>query len=461
MPKEIQTMIRKEVEKQIKTEHSKAKSRKTVRRMLAASLAAVMLCGVTVFAGVNFYRMQLQKTGEHGVRVEIEPNEKDAAHPGSEFSVIPDVRMEAGWLPEGMVRTEQGKYSYEDTLYQGGVTMTFYRMDTGDDKFKVQHGDVLSSEEFTAGGYQGVYLEYPDLYEDEITFNRRIYVAYTDVHYVMEMYAASDVTKEDALKIAENVKLIPVDDTADEDFVVAQNWSQYQESADTRLEGEGCETITSVTAAEMNNTHKPGNSFPIGDQGLTVKVVDVKISDDLSLLDAAQIDMELKAETDENGLLRPAEIQYLKTGSTDALSREIASRKVPQKLVYATVEYQNTSTKDMTDVLFLGDLARIREIDGQMQIIQDEMPGDNEEWDLAVNHGLSAFREMIYYDVHGGERGNNYIEHIPSGETVTVHMAWVVTEEELSMLYLNLDPFGGSYEFSESALKTGYVDIRQ
>ena len=68
---------------------------------------------------------------------------------------------------------------------------------------------------------------------------------------------------------------------------------------------------------------------------------------------------------------------------------------------------------------------------------------------------------MIYYDVHGGERGNNYIECIPSGETVTVHMAWIVTEEELSMLYLNLDPSGGSYEFSESALKTGYVDIRQ
>ena len=40
-------------------------------------------------------------------------------------------------------------------------------------------------------------------------------------------------------------------------------------------------------------------------------------------------------------------------------------------------------------------------------------------------------------------------------------MAWIVTEEELSMLYLNLDPSGGSYEFSESALKTGYVDIRQ
>ena len=461
MPKEIQTMIRKEVEKQLITEQTKTKNRKTVRRMLAASLAAVMLCGVTVFAGVNLYRMQLQKTGEHGVSVEIEQSEEAAAQTGSESAVIPNVRMEAGWLPEGMVRTEQGKYSYESALYQGGVSMTFYRMDTGDDKFEVQHGDVLSSEEFTAGKYQGVYLEYPDLFEDDITFNQRIYVAYTDMHYVMEMYAASDVSKEDALKIAENVKLIPVDDTDHEDFVVAQDWSLYQDSADTRPEGEGCETVTSVAAAEMSNTHKPGDIFPIGDQGLTAKVADVKISNDLSLLDAAWTDAELKEETDESGSLRPATIQYLKTGGTDDLSREISSREIPQKLVYVTVEYQNTGSEDMTDVLFFGGLARIREAGGQMQIIQEETPADNEAWDLAVNHGLSAFHEMIYYDVHGGERGNNYIECIPSGETVTVHMAWIVTEEELSTLYLNLDPSGGSYEFSESALKTGYVDIRQ
>ena len=190
-------------------------------------------------------------------------------------------------------------------------------------------------------------------FEDDITFNQRIYVAYTDMHYVMEMYAASDVSKEDALKIAENVKLIPVDDTDHEDFCSCSGpGSLYQDSADTRPEGEGCETVTSVAAAEMSNTHKPGDIFPIGDQGLTAKVADVKISNDLSLLDAAWTDAELKEETDESGSLRPATIQYLKTGGTDDLSREISSREIPQKLVYVTVEYQNTGSEDMTDVLF-------------------------------------------------------------------------------------------------------------
>lgn len=461
MPEEIRTMIRKEVEQQVTSEQPKRRSRKAARRMLAASLAAVMLCGATVFAGVSLYRLQLQKTGEHGVSVGIEKSEEAASNADGTSIVIPNVRMETGWLPEGMVQTERGKYSFEDTLHQGGVTMAFYRMDTGDDKFEVQHGDVLSSEEFTANGYPGVYLECPNLYEGEISFNQRIYVAFTDVHYVMELYAASDVSKEDALKIAENVKLIPTEDTADETMVTAQDWSRYADSFDKAVEGEGCRTITSISMEEMKNTHKTGERFPVNDQGLTAAVTDVKITDDLSPLDTAQIDDDLKAETDGNGKLRPATIQYLKTGGNDALSREISSREASQKLVCATVEYQNTSSEELTDVLFFGSLARIRETEGQMQILQDETSADGSDWDRIVNHGLSGSREMLYYDVHGGEKGNNYIERIRPGETVTVHMAWVVMEEELETLYLTLDPSGDGYEFSDSSLKIGYVDIRQ
>ena len=68
---------------------------------------------------------------------------------------------------------------------------------------------------------------------------------------------------------------------------------------------------------------------------------------------------------------------------------------------------------------------------------------------------------MYYYDVHGGERGNNHIASIKPGETVTVHMGWIVQEKELGYLYLNLNPAGNSYGFDEDSLAVGYVDIRQ
>ena len=68
---------------------------------------------------------------------------------------------------------------------------------------------------------------------------------------------------------------------------------------------------------------------------------------------------------------------------------------------------------------------------------------------------------MWYFDVHGGERDNNYIDQLKSGETKVVHMAWLVPEEELEFLYLSLDTMGGASEFDEHALQVGYVDIRK
>ncbi len=460
MPEEMRSMIEREVEKQVKTEQPKfGRNKRTAGRTIAASLAAVLLCGTTVFAGVGIYTMQQEKVGKHGVNVKIEKDETQEQIETTAVVSIPNVKMEVGYIPEGMVRTEQGKYSYENALQKGGVSMTFFRMDTGDDKFSLQHEDVLLSEEFSAGGHEGVYLEYPKLSEDEITFNQRIYLAFTDVHYVMEMYVASDVTKEEALKIAENVKLIPTEDTKDEEFVVAENWSEYQESLNASLVEEGYVVKTSATKEEMKNTHKIGDSFALDDQGLTAKVADVKVLDDFSALDASFVDEDLNHELDENGKLRPAVIQYLKDGDLDSLSQEVKSREAAQKLVYATVEYTNTSTEEMSDVLFFGEMIPMSEADGQMQIQLEEKPAEGDEWEHAVNHGLSHSWEMLYYDVHGGERGNNYIPSIQPGETVTVHMAWVVKEEDLGKLYLSLNTSGGT-EFSDDALKIGYVDIK-
>lgn len=462
MPKEMREMIEREVEKQVKTEHPRFKrGTKAAGRTIAASVAAVMLLGTTVFAGVRAYRLRQEPAGTHGVEVKI-TNEGDKAETPLE---IPDVKMEVGYLPEGMVQTEEGKYSYEEDLYKGGISLLLYKMDTGDEKFEVVHDDISLSENFTVNGYEGVYLESPNLYEDDISFNQRIYVAYTDVHYVLEMYAASDVAKEEAVKIAEGIKLIPAGDGEGAANVSACNWSEYQEAAaaNEQYDASDLETESTVAEEKMANTHAVGERFPSGQEGLTLKVTDVQVADDISLLNPALVDEELKNETDENGNLLPADIQYIKEGDADSLSEVVRSRQVPQKLVYVTVEYANEGEEELSDVLFMGTLERITKKDGQMHMSMGysyEEPKEGDAWSIACNRGLSAYQEMYYYDVFGGERNNNYIDSILPGETKTVHMGWIVTEEELGFLYLNLDTYGGM-EFSESSLALGYVDIRQ
>ncbi len=479
MSEEMRAMIEREVEKQVKTERPQfQKSRRAVGRTAAASIAAVLFLGTTAFAGVSLYRMQREQVGNYGVNVTISEDGGSAA--GTEAAgtassgapqEVPNVKMEAGYLPEGMVQTENGKYSFENALYKGGVSIVFYRMDTGDSQFEMLHEDVVSSEDITVNGYQGVYLEFPHLYEEEITFNQRIYVAYTDVHHVMEMYVASDVSKEEAIKIAEGIKLTPTEDTQGEDLVADWDWSSYLKSREENVQNEAADSESRVTVSkeEMKNTHGIGESFSAEKtgseqyKGLMVQVSDVQVADDLSFLNEAFVDEDLKEQTGADGKLLPATIQYIKQGGTDSLSEVVSSREVPQKLVYATVEYTNTGDAGLSEVLFFGSLVRMEEKDGKMKIATPESyeePAEGDAWSRAVNKGY-GFSEMPYYDVHGGERDNNYISSIKPGETVTVHMGWIVTEEELGELYLSLDTFGGAYEFSDTSLEMGYVDIRQ
>lgn len=488
MPEEMRTMIEKEVKRQIETEQMPVQNgRKAAGKVLAASVAAVLLLGTTVFAGVSIYRMQRQQVSEHGVSVKIADTDsgqkasgQDGARADGPASVkqeeIPNVKMEIGYLPDTMVQTEQGKYSYKNALHKGGISIAFYRMDTGDAQFEMLHEDVLSSEKISVNGFDGVYLEYPHLYEEEIVFNQRIYAAFTDVHYVMEMFAASDVSKEEAVRIAKSIKLIPTDEAGDKNLVRGMDWSAYlADSEEEKKKEDGTEYAveewTAVPNSRMQHTHAAGESFSLDDStgmdektGLMAKVTQVQVTDDISLLDLQTDDEDLRNETDENGNIKPALIQYIKKGNMDSLSEAVKTRKVPQKLVYVTVDYTNTGDRELKDVLFFGTMERIYEEDGQMKMI----PGGNYEecldsdaWNQVINRGLSSRFEMQYYDVRQGEQNKNYIAAIKPGETVTVHMGWIVTQEELAKLYLSLDTQGGSGTFTERSLAIGYVDLRQ
>lgn len=457
MPEEMRKMIEQEVKKQVKT---------TVRRKthkgktaLIAALVAAMALGTTVFAGF-LYRMHSEPVGKYAVRTTIMENGENSPETGQD---IPKVRMEVSYLPAGMVQAEEGKYCYPEAMYQGGVSLIFYGMDTGDAQFELLTTDVAASEEIQVGEFDGVYLELHSLIEEGLSFNKRIYVAYPNVHYVMGLYAASDVSKEEALKIAEGIRLIPVSDEETENIVQAYRWSDYL-AAQNGKEEAGVETgSVSVAKETMKNTHSIGEAFVDAEKGVEIKVSKVEVFDDISPLDLSAMNagfkQELAKETDAAGKLLPAKINYIKYGDgINTINEIVDSREVGQKLVYVTVEYTNISDKALPEVLFWGNLMKFVEDGNSVKMYDRGASGSS--WDAAEAVGAAHWEEMWYYDVHGGERKNNYITNLKPGETASVHMAWLVPEDELEYLYLNLDTTGSAY-FSEDALETGYVDIRQ
>ena len=76
--------------------------------------------------------------------------------------------------------------------------------------------------------------------------------------------------------------------------------------------------------------------------------------------------------------------------------------------------------------------------------------------------GVARTAEMTYNSISEDYgNGGNYISSLKPGESIQVNMAWIVNENDLNNMYLNLNGDGAAYEFSDSMLKTGLVDIYQ
>ena len=477
MPQSMRDMIEKEVEKQVKITPQKGYF--SLKKAVVASLAATFILGTTIFAGTKLYRMSSSPQGNYGRMTAIEKtdgteNTGKTDAQASQLTAqdatqnVAPVAMKLSYLPDGMKETEEGKYSYEQTPGQGGISIVFYQMDTGDESFGMQDDYVTESENIQVGNHDGVYIKKQNISDQDKAFDQMIYVTYPEYHYVMQMYIGHDVTKEEACKVAEGIVLASAEELSDGTVISPYNWSDYEEAM-AEDSDEDDELKTTATAEEMKHLHKIGEEFAVtGDadgesQNLQIKVTDVNVMDDVAILDPAFMDREMLA-VDENGKLLPDTVSYIRSGDgVNTLDEVISSREVPRKLVYVTLEYTNTGKTELKDVLFFDSVMKIREKDGVYEICGGEQPKEGDAWDTvqADSSSLDHGEEMAYYDVTGTERGNNYFDSIKAGETKTLHVGFVVDEDALPYLYLNTGTSGSTYMFTEEDLEQGLVDIRQ
>lgn len=477
MPQSMRDMIEKEVEKQVKVTPQKGYF--SLKKAVVASLAATFVLGTTIFAGTKLYRMSSSPQGNYGRMTAIEKtdgteNTGKTDDQASQLTAqnatqnVAPVAMKLSYLPDGMKETEEGKYSYEQTPGQGGISIVFYQMDTGDESFGMQDDYVTESENIQVGNHDGVYIKKQNTSDQDKAFDQMIYVAYPEYHYVMQMYIGHDVTKEEACKVAEGIVLASAEELSDGTVIHPYNWSDY-EDAMAENSGEDEALKTTVTAEEMKNLHKIGEEFAVTgeadgeSQNLRIKVTDVKVTDDVAILDPVFMNRDM-LDVDENGKLLPDTISYIKAGDgINTLDEVISSREVPRKLVYVTLEYTNAGETELTDVLFFSSVMKIREENEVYEICGGEQPKEGDVWDTvqADSSSLEHGEEMAYYDVTGGERGNNYFDSIKAGETKILHVGFVVDEDALPYLYLNTGTSGSSYTFTEQDLAQGLVDIRQ
>ena len=166
--------------------------------------------------------------------------------------------------------------------------------------------------------------------DESYSMDKIMYINFEKQYYVVQLNLGEDISKDEAVKIAEGVQLVEskVADRAVEDYSDSVAQGKLESTDDT---------------AEVTSVAKVGNSFKesgADDENklLTGKVTDVKIFDNLNILGA---DKKNYSEViDSKGNLLQDTIKYYKSGDGEnSIDKVVKSRKVNQKFIYATVQY--------------------------------------------------------------------------------------------------------------------------
>lgn len=468
-PEFIHMMIQSEVKKQLQdTKVANIQTRRVRKRTGAKAAVAAAVCvlatSTIAYAGVKLYHMFVEKQGVYsivtGIKADGGTGEIDLPEK------IHDIDISAGYIPEGMEWVDELHLEYPEHDRTGGFSFASALLD-GDDFSKVmQDKNVVDSEERTFGSYEGVYLKYNDLAEDG-SFNQRIYLLCPDVYRVITVYIGDDISKEDAVKVVENLAITESDTMIE--TAGLYSWSEMVSPEESLGEA----SLTSI-ADDKLPVHQIDEAFNMSAFGedsdghyttenqISVCVDAVRVEDDLRLLDQNHVPEEWMGAVGADGKLVNNTLSYVKSGDgVNSVDEIVKTENMKQKLVYATVTYTNQSDREINHMLYIGTLMLMNHKDGAYQIYDPaEQSGD--DYDRVIWDGAADTAEMTYssiYEDYGN--GGNYISSLKPGESVQVNMAWIVNENDLNKMYLNLNGDGGAYEFSDSMLKTGLVDICQ
>lgn len=466
-PEFIHNMIQQEVAKQIKSTNvipfnNKKKYKWNKGRIAAASAACLLLSSTAVYAGTQLYDMYVNKQGNYGVQTGIKVSDNGQAIEIPKM--INDISISAGYIPEGMEWVDEGvKLGYTNNPYQGGISIETVLMDAKDLQATNLDKNVVESEEHTFGPYEGVYLKY-NSFENSNSFDQRIYMLCPENYRVIILYLGDDVSKEDALMFAGSLIITENDEMLETSKMLT--WSDVCSEAN----GEVVDIVTNakipvhqigdkVSLNDVSGEDKDGNY--ILTDGITVSVDDVKIADDLSLLDSDKIPEEWNDVEGTNGKLKQNHLSYIKSGDgLETLDEVVDEKDVNQKLVYTTITYTNNSDKEINHMLYHGSLMTLsKQEDGTYSVYAaNETAGDG--YDYYIQDSVASAADMDYYsqkEEYGN--GGNHISSLKPGESIQINMAWIVNEPDLENLYLNLTGCGGSHQFSEAVIETGVVYI--
>ena len=432
---------------------AKFPQRRHLARLIATIAAIVILVPGLVYAAVRYYRMHLEEKGEYAIQLSI-TEEGTSSEEASEVSPLPEtlpgVTLQVDPVPEGF-RWTNPRHLMDDTdPYRTGFFFTCAFLDTESFEQSLTEYYVTNKEELTLGEHAAVYVDHQSFRSP--AFTQYLFVAYPEYQRIVIIYATNNIPKEDFLSMAGNMVLVPSGEEKDTDNLLT--WSMYLKQINGFTDRAINSRPVKTDDEPINFTrHQVGETVQADyPKGVDITLDNIQIEDDISLLDPVYLldrrgDNKFSGLVDEAGNLLPATVNFVRYGDgVNFLDTVVDTVEVPRKLLYSTITYTNTTDEAIEHMIFFPYFQIVGYWGHERLTTSDydtyfETPYINRDHD-----------SMIYYDIDDiTTDGGNHIPYLGPGESKTIHVAWIVTEDELPYIYLRF----GQEQYSKM------FDIRQ
>ncbi len=433
-------------------------------RIFVGTVAAAVLAVVAIPTGVVIKNSLEPKntvpgTDENAVVVEVPEDEADpmaAVEPETEIVEAPEVieegfkTYEFGWLPEGMSVDPDG-WKIHDGDRLAGITPMLYKITPEQELLPHANFKTGSMDEYALDG-RLVTIFTSCLFRtvQENFFGRNVWITFEGSKYAVFLYVTDAVDDNDLAQIIENISLVDTDEDRGTVYVEPSEIEQNAEPT-TVVEGEAVEESADSITRDDLTLYSIGDltvdEVDLGDgrvRSMNVSVNDAYITDNFNGLttDCIGLDIDFSEFTDENGKIIDAVTEYfdvVEQPDGNYIREEKGSASEASKILVVDLTYTNNSDFQ-DDYCVSPSLMTIA--NGTLGRIEWEEYQREEYSSLCNLDELASARNSAFSFYADSNKGSKNGLVLNPGESADVRLAFLLREDEVGNLYLNLSSYG-------------------
>lgn len=404
------------------------KSLEKKRRVRGAAAAAivtttVLAATVGVYAAVNYFNINVTEEDNDQVRIQVEhTNEESKPYP---------IKITPKYLPDGYAedQPQSGKYSPEGEWGVDGITIA----DSGwcatwEEAQDILMEDVSEVERFQFKESQGILTMHKGY---AYPYDMMLY--HNESGHAIEIFAAENVSKEDLLKVCDNLEVTILKDS-DEEATILQKSTAEQEII--------AEETPAISDERVKNI---GDSFEVrlSEQTGKIKVTDIQIKDTVDtekLNENTTYDYATVLECLDGNTPKPFQREVEEWTNEELVSRPI--NVVNLKNVEVTLKVSNPGDEEMPEMPIQPFIYRYNQQSDGTLVQDSSIPGYEMQDNFRglKRHPLLGDIAPYYFDASAFTQSTHfYYTALQPQETKTIHIWCLVPEDEIDNSYLEFD----------------------